>query len=568
MKLKQSILQRRVLVLFSILLTLLSINLDYVSGALAEPNLLVKPSFESNIPEPWTWVDPSVCSRLIYENASIAYDGTHYLATHTNNNSDCRSFLQDVSRTINVGETYRGAIWVRSSTGANKEGRLAIWALGGNEETDSISFSSSSTTWKCYETDLTISNTGHSAVRLEIYLDSIDTVDYFFDSATLQLGGSSLCPISDDTTMPTGNITNPQNQQEFGPDDSLIFSANAYDNPGGSGVNKVHFWVSYSAPYIGDWHLAGTDDSYPYQINWSFPENLRSQIMEIAIHVEDNAGNYCIDPSPTGNYTCNDPQSKRTFIYLESKNNEDIQENWIPKDLRFYLNQRSLSDGDQKCGAASGAMMLAMTNKIEGSYTSMSETANEIYDDVIDCGLTASCYVPIFTDRGLDIEEKLYSKNDGWDEIKDEIDNGRPVILLSSKFTKAGHYVIVVGYRQEGNIFPDRELIIYDPFGKWKGHLGVENYDANEIDENSFKGRWVYYDLDEIWHSGFLWDTKRTYLIITKPTQSVQMGSSNEAFSVPSTQPDILSTEPENLVTYEGIAAYLLEIYLPLIVSE
>lgn len=298
-------------------------------------------------------------------------------------------------------------------------------------------------------------------------------------------------------------------------------------------------------------------------MTWNRPSNLRSQIMELGIHVEDKAGNYCVDPHPSGNYTCNSPSSKRTFSYYESVGNPNITENWIPKNLRIYLNQRSLANGDKKCGAASAAMILAMRGFIPTNYDSMKNTANDIFADVGGC-LLASCYVNELNDRGANVEEKTYSwwSNGGaWPTIKKEIDASRPIMLLTTKLTEQGHYIVVIGYREEGS---SRHIIAYDPFGRWENAQG--QYDRNSSAQDSFKGQWVYYNMDNLLPT--LSDPKKMFLIVQKSTGLADQTDVAGITLVSSlTEPDTISTEPEDIVTYEGIPVATIQVYLPLVVK-
>lgn len=148
------------------------------------------PSFETGDALPWEWLGP--CNRAIYQNGSIAHDGSYYLATNRNNDPNCISFFQDIDTAPDVGETYRFAFWVRSTDNTARQGRIAIWALGGEQESRATAFSVNNE-WQCVETDLNVQNGGHSALRTEVYLDSLDTLDYYFDDASFAQNGGPLC---------------------------------------------------------------------------------------------------------------------------------------------------------------------------------------------------------------------------------------------------------------------------------------------------------------------------------------------------------------------------------------
>ena len=93
-----------------------------------------------------------------------------------------------------------------------------------------------------------------------------------------------------DTTKPDGNITAPVDGNVI-QSSPIIFNADAWDNPDGMGVKMVEFNIYYST----EWHLAGTDNSAPYSIQWSIPKGLLNQDLAFAIHVIDNANNEIID---------------------------------------------------------------------------------------------------------------------------------------------------------------------------------------------------------------------------------------------------------------------------------
>lgn len=96
-----------------------------------------------------------------------------------------------------------------------------------------------------------------------------------------------------DETKPSGEIKIPENQITITGKRISIY-ADAWDNPGGSGVKTVAFYVFYNSL----WHHVGNDNLFPYEVVWSVPDSLGSQEVQFGLHVEDNAGNYAIDPTP------------------------------------------------------------------------------------------------------------------------------------------------------------------------------------------------------------------------------------------------------------------------------
>ena len=128
-----------------------------------------------------------------------------------------------------------------------------------------------------------------------------------------------------------------------------------------------------------------------------------------------------------------------------------------------------------------------------------------------------------------------------WSLIRAEIDSGHPVII-GTFVTSVGHVMVIVGYRQAGL---KRELIAYDPYGRWKGT--INSWDANaENDPASARGRWVHYDLATF--------PLGTYLITAHRTD---LGQTNTPLAVgPTTPADLMSDEPELPMEYFGVPTF------------
>jgi len=94
-----------------------------------------------------------------------------------------------------------------------------------------------------------------------------------------------------DTVPPDGKITAPLQGATIN-NAPLTISAEAWDNPGGSGVARVEFKVYYN----NAWREAGQSTTSPYHVRWTPPAGLGSQRIKFAIHVYDKAGNRRIDP--------------------------------------------------------------------------------------------------------------------------------------------------------------------------------------------------------------------------------------------------------------------------------
>jgi murein DD-endopeptidase MepM/ murein hydrolase activator NlpD len=175
---------------------------------------LSNPSFESGNVDPWTWFDPGACNRAIYSNSTISHDGNYYLATNRNNNYDtCKSFYQDIAQTPAAGDNLRFGIWIRPrSSDLTVEGKVAVWALGGDPESENTPFSVTGSQWQCVEASLPVQNDGHDGVRTEIYLESNHSADYFFDDASFVRNGGAICP---DSPTPTPSPTPDPDQGNY-----------------------------------------------------------------------------------------------------------------------------------------------------------------------------------------------------------------------------------------------------------------------------------------------------------------------------------------------------------------
>ena len=83
-----------------------------------------------------------------------------------------------------MGERYSAEVWVRSADPSRTySGTLALWALGGTTEVATQSFTADGT-WQRVRVDLGIAAGGHSGLKLEVYLGSVDNT-LFLDGAQL-----------------------------------------------------------------------------------------------------------------------------------------------------------------------------------------------------------------------------------------------------------------------------------------------------------------------------------------------------------------------------------------------
>lgn len=337
-----------------------------------------------------------------------------------------------------------------------------------------------------------------------------------------------------------GRIVSPADNITIGPS-TVLFSAEVSSTMP-SGIKNVEFLVFYD----GVWHSAGLDAIPPYEVNWQTPAQLRSQQLLFGIHVTDN-----------DNVTQFYAGDIHRVNFVESLGNPEVEENWVP--TRAYLNQRALfPEGDSKCSAASMAMVLAMNGLINIDFSSMSETANEIYPRVLNGNGDAyiGAMAAELRRQGMNATANPYLVDNAWLTLKQEIDAGRPVIVRTAHgvVTSAGHYFVAVGYRETVS---SRDIITYDPFGRWLGSCCTNNYDLNSADPESHKGQWVYYNFDTIF-GDYNW------LLIAQPDTNVNRLSASNG--VPTTPPDKVSDEPQNIGTYLGINAIVgSNTYLPFV---
>jgi hypothetical protein len=338
-----------------------------------------------------------------------------------------------------------------------------------------------------------------------------------------------------------GRITSPLNNTTLGPT-TVNFAADALSNSD-VGIRFVEFFVFYD----GSWHSAGKDESLPYGIQWQTPNKLRSQQLKFAIHITDNMGS--VSEYAGGISVVN---------YVESLGNNSVVENWVP--YRVYLNQRSLApNGDSKCSVASMAMVLAMNGVVGSGYTTMRDKANEMFPNVRQNNQTnRGLMAQELNNQGVSAQLLNLPTADAWQRIKTEIDKGRPVIVFTEHgvVTASGHIIVAIGYRETNG---ERQIITYDPYGKWKGTCCQNNYDRNTVDSESHKGQWVFYDFNTIVDINF------SLLTVQRLTST---SNSYTVTSTPSTSPDVVSNEKEDIGTYEGISITSTnssQVFLPLI---
>jgi hypothetical protein len=118
-----------------------------------------------------------------------------------------------------------------------------------------------------------------------------------------------------------------------------------------------------------------------------------------------------------------------------------------------------------------------------------------------------------------------------------------------------------VGYRFDGD---KREIIAYDPFGRWLGVKGASNYDQNLPTPESSKGQWVYYDFYKVWGQNSGWQVG--YFITMNPKIVPGQSRSTSLSQTQLIDPDMVNDEAPNIGTYDGIeVTFDHTVFLPLV---
>jgi len=312
-------------------------------------------------------------------------------------------------------------------------------------------------------------------------------VDHAGNMATDPGGKRTIhCVYPPDNTPPSGNITAPANNSTIVGPTTLRLSADAWDNAGGSGVNRVEFWVKYD----GNWHVAGNYDYVsPYIVDWQISRDISSQDIEIGTHIVDNAGNMAVDSG-----------GKRTIHYVRSAGIDIpyIHQLWSTGDV---------FDGHYACGASSLGMLAAWYNKLtptapwgatgfESFWSPYSWYVINAFGGFTATGWDASCtgqyagfygasrwtgqsnwcgyylagwYEMSGAASSLGIGNSVVSPT-AKNELITLVSSGKPV-LLGTGLCKLFHIVLVIGYDANTD-----EFIVSDPYGKCNGY-NEWNYD-------------------------------------------------------------------------------------------
>jgi hypothetical protein len=148
-------------------------------------------SFENSL-SGWTKNGPSAVTDAV-KRTSSAQQGS-YLLTAKATKAE-QSVRQAVSLSPRVDDSYVFGAWVKaSSTGTGSyTGRLRLASSGGTQDSSFTTFTVDSSTWKYVTTTLDIVNPGHSALTMDIRLDTLGQtllVDNVTLTPNLMPGGS------------------------------------------------------------------------------------------------------------------------------------------------------------------------------------------------------------------------------------------------------------------------------------------------------------------------------------------------------------------------------------------
>lgn len=345
-----------------------------------------------------------------------------------------------------------------------------------------------------------------------------------------------------DTTPPNGNIITPANNSSIAPG-TINIAANASDDSG-SGVKNVECLVRYD----GEWHSIATSTAAPYGCSWNTPNGLTSQTVLLAIRIVDNANN--VTEQAGGNYTIK-------FISLPGN------ENAVPKNKRFYLNQRSLlPKGDSMCGVASIAMVLASGGSISGDASAMKAEAEKMWNAEAVRYPSVGMVANALTRRKYTVSTPQANLEANWQTLKQEISAGRPVIVNArgNSMTPSGHYFVAVGYKDDRDM-NQRVVYAYDPFGRHK-----DCYPSSASACSQPQNRWFFNSPEPnstvgLWAS-YPWAKLNPAIVTAQRNTLVTAVSQNDDMF----EPDIVSDEPSGPEgdSDGGEAQGLNNIFLPL----
>jgi hypothetical protein len=114
-----------------------------------------------------------------HSDSGIAHTGSGYLAAKGSIND--RSFGQTVAATVLRGDTFAVTVWVRSASTAEAV-HVTLLTIGGVAESRTVTVTAA-TAWVPVTVRLPIGRSGHSGIRIAIYLHTKNRAIYFDDAS-------------------------------------------------------------------------------------------------------------------------------------------------------------------------------------------------------------------------------------------------------------------------------------------------------------------------------------------------------------------------------------------------
>lgn len=152
-----------------------------------QPNLLTNSSFDQGGMQGWGPGNGTInYTAYLSGHAGVAAkEGAYYGAWNTATGG--HSLAQNINVAPAAGSSYTFSVWLRSSTSTKFHGTLTLWGLGGSQEAGNTSFTVGPS-WKLVTTSLNASNSGHTALKAEIYAATTNQ-DLYVDASSLAAYG-------------------------------------------------------------------------------------------------------------------------------------------------------------------------------------------------------------------------------------------------------------------------------------------------------------------------------------------------------------------------------------------
>ena len=184
--------------------TQMYIDLDAIDGIVSDISSVVgvpastlgNPSFEQGSLPPWQ-INPSssACTWEINNLPGLARTGNYSLSLgKTAAQTGCLGAAQPLTLTPVVGDTYRFAIWAKSSeSGSLRSLRLGITGNGTSPETSTQKFSGIGDEWVCLEVAHTINQGNLTGIQVQVNPEDPDGIQILLDDAHVSLNTGPIC---------------------------------------------------------------------------------------------------------------------------------------------------------------------------------------------------------------------------------------------------------------------------------------------------------------------------------------------------------------------------------------